>query len=170
MTSTKCKECKKEVSVLTKTCPHCGVTHPAMDGKVMAILKTIILIAVSLWFISWLISDEEVSDKGKNKVVSQPEKEHPTIIALRNATNLCFLFKQAEEVTECEPQGNWGQAVISITAGLTTIQQAKTLCTQISDSTKNFTDSTAAFKARKYRLQIFSAYGGDKPWAECRLY
>ena len=37
MAMTKCKECKKDVSTNAKTCPHCGVSDPAMGAKEFAI-------------------------------------------------------------------------------------------------------------------------------------
>ena len=49
-----CKECKNQVSVKAKTCPHCGVKNPAISAKEHAVgcLFIVILIAVGVAYCS----------------------------------------------------------------------------------------------------------------------
>ena len=67
MALTQCKECKKDVSTSAKTCPHCGVSNPAVTAGAMlkGVVLTVLLIGGCVGILS-------VGDDGKSK--DQPPK------------------------------------------------------------------------------------------------
>ncbi|MFJ5504316.1 hypothetical protein ACIPUO_08905 [Pectobacterium carotovorum] len=58
MALTKCRECKKEVSMSAKVCPHCGIKDPGVTLGMMLVM-IVILTAIGWGIFRWVSSDEE---------------------------------------------------------------------------------------------------------------
>lgn len=51
MSTTECRECKKQVAHMADACPHCGAKSPALPSGVMFIIYFIAgLVGVWVWF------------------------------------------------------------------------------------------------------------------------
>ena len=55
MPITKCRECKKDVSVSASKCPHCGVDQPGLSKNAhgCSSIFSLVLMAVLFWWIFW---------------------------------------------------------------------------------------------------------------------
>ncbi|MCL6349704.1 hypothetical protein [Pectobacterium polaris] len=58
MALTKCRECKKEVSMSAKVCPHCGIKDPAVTLG-MLLVMTVMLVAIGWGIFRWVSGDDE---------------------------------------------------------------------------------------------------------------
>jgi hypothetical protein len=80
MAMTKCKECKKDVSSDAKSCPHCGVSNPAMGVKEFFI-GLVTLAAIVYGVYSYFSSETDTATKKaqiKSVAVNQPATPIPT--------------------------------------------------------------------------------------------
>jgi hypothetical protein len=63
-----CKECKKEVSVSAKVCPHCGVKDPGITTKELVI--GIALLGFFVWVIGAWVLDSDTEQSADTATVS----------------------------------------------------------------------------------------------------
>ncbi|WP_213132238.1 hypothetical protein [Citrobacter sp. FP75] len=101
MALTVCKECKKEVSSTAKTCPHCGVSSPAVipPSKKEAAGGCLILVVLAI-IVCWLWSSCS-SDKSDTTKTADAEKDVKTCAA---TDGQCLFNKEiGAAIVQCVP-------------------------------------------------------------------
>ncbi|MFJ5510810.1 hypothetical protein [Pectobacterium jejuense] len=58
MALTKCRVCKKEVSMSAKVCPHCGIKDPGVTLGILLVM-TVMLVAIGWGIFRWVSGDDE---------------------------------------------------------------------------------------------------------------
>ena len=64
MTMVKCKECKKDVSLSAKACPHCGATNPGINNEKFILFMLVVVALVIAFNFSFCSSKRDIVATG----------------------------------------------------------------------------------------------------------